>query len=221
MYPLVIFDALRVQLRDAERRTVNDRAVCVALGVTRDGLCDVLGLWISGNVGARFWRSVMNDLKNRGTQHIPIAIVDRLKGFPAVIDAAFPRAMVQSGAPPVRGLISSTGRVPGRPSPCIGHLVRRSLNICSWKPRKAVAATADPAAVELDDFDANWAWKPASIAPAWRRTRQEMIPFSDSDPGIRKIICMTNAIESLNRVIRKSIMTRSLIPEPPQTKMQP
>ncbi|PYD74315.1 IS256 family transposase, partial [Novacetimonas pomaceti] len=141
MYPIVIFDALRVKIRDADSRTVKNKAVYVALGVTREGVREVLGLWIAENEGAKFWLSVMNELKNRGIQDILIAVVDGLKGFPEAITAAFPEAMVQT---------------------CIVHLVRHSLNFCSWKDRKAVAAdlrriygaaTADMAAAELDAFE--------------------------------------------------------------------
>ena len=156
----------------------------------------------------------MNELKNRGTQDILIAVVDGLKGFPEAITAAFPDAMVQT---------------------CIVHLVRHSLNFVrrensaprcfpirlTWKDRKAVAAdlrriysapTADMAEAELDAFEEKWAGKYASIAPAWRRAWQEVIPFFGFDPAIRKIIYTTNAIESLNRVIRKSIKTRGSFP---------
>src|SRR6056297_2095711 len=94
MYPIVIFDALRVKIRDADSRMVKNKAVYVALGVTRDGVREVLGLWIAENEGAKFWLSVMNELKNRGTQDILVAVVDRLKGFPEAITAAFPDAMV-------------------------------------------------------------------------------------------------------------------------------
>ncbi len=96
MYPIVIFDALRVKIRDADSWTVKNKAVYVALGVTRDGLREVLGLWVAENEGAKFWLSVMNELKNRGTQDILIAIVDGLKGFPEAIMAAFPETMVQT-----------------------------------------------------------------------------------------------------------------------------
>ncbi len=200
MYPIVIFDALRVKIRDADSRLVKNKAVYVALGVTRDGVREVLGLWIAGNEGAKFWLSVMNELKNRGVQDVLIAVVDGLKGFPEAITAAFPEATVQT---------------------CIVHLVRHSLNFCAWKDRKAVAAdlrliygapTADQAAAELDAFEEKWAGKYASIAPAWRRAWQEVIPFFAFDPAIRKIIYTTNAIESLNRVIRKSIKTRGSFP---------
>ena len=200
MYPIVIFDALRVKIRDADSRTVKNKAVYVALGVTRDGQREVLGLWIAENEGAKFWLSVMNERKNRGVQDVLIAVVDGLKGFPEAITAAFPDAMVQT---------------------CIVHLVRHSLNFCSWKDRKVVAAdlrriysapTADLAEAELDAFEEKWAGKYASIAPTWRRAWQEVIPFFGFDPAIRKIIYTTNAIESLNRVIRKSIKTRGSFP---------
>ncbi|MBC7284033.1 IS256 family transposase [Hoeflea sp.] len=200
MYPIVMFDALRVKIRDADSRMVKNKAVYVALGVTRDGVREVLGLWIAENEGAKFWLSVMNELKNRGVQDMLIAVVDGLKGFPEAITSSFPQATVQT---------------------CIVHLVRHSLNFCSWKDRKIVAvdlrriygaATADQAAAELDAFEEKWAGKYASIAPAWRRAWQEVIPFFAFDPAIRKIIYTTNAIESLNRVIRKSIKTRGSFP---------
>lgn len=200
MYPIVIFDALRVKIRDADSRMVKNKAVYVALGVTRDGVREVLGLWIAEHEGAKFWLAVMNELKNRGVQDILIAVVDGLKGFPEAITAAFPEAMVQT---------------------CIVHLVRHSLNFCSWKDRKVVAAdlrriyqaaTADLATDELDAFEEKWAGKYPSIAPAWRRAWAEVIPFFTFDPAIRKIIYTTNAIESLNRVIRKSIKTRGSFP---------
>ena len=200
MYPIIIFDALRVKIRDADSRMVKNKAVYVALGVTRDGLREVLGLWVAENEGAKFWLSVMNELRNRGVQGVLIAVVDGLKGFPEAITAAFPEAAVQT---------------------CIVHLVRHSLNFCAWKDRKAVAAdlraiysaaTADQAAAALDAFEEKWAGKYASIAPGWRRAWAEVIPFFAFDPAIRKIIYTTNAIESLNRVIRKSIKTRGSFP---------
>lgn len=192
--------ATRVKIRDADSRMVKNKAVYVAPGVTRDGLREVLGLWIAENEGARFWLSVMNELRNRGVQDILIAVVDGLKGFPEAITAAFPETVVQT---------------------CIVHLVRHSLNFCSWKDRKAVATdlrriygapTAEMATVELDAFEKKWTGKYASIAPAWRRAWAEVTPFFAFDPAIRKIVYTTNAIESLNRIIRKSIKTRGSFP---------
>lgn len=106
MYPITLFDALRVKIRDADSRTVKNKAVYLALGVPRDGLREVLGLWIAENEGAKFWLLVMNELKNRGVQDILIAVVDGQKGFPGAITAAFPETTVQA---------------------CIVHLVRHSL----------------------------------------------------------------------------------------------
>ena len=155
-------------------------------------------MWIAENEGAQFWLSVMNELKNR--EDILIAVVDGLKGFPEAITVAFPETTVQT---------------------CIVHPVRHSFNFCSWKDRKSVAADlrriyeATPAGIaadELDAFEEKRAGKYASIAPAWRRAWQEVIPFFAFDPAIRKIIHTTNAMESLNRAIRKSIKTRGSFP---------
>lgn len=200
VYPIVIFDALRVKIRDKDSRIVKNKAVYLALGVTGDGQREVLGLWIAENEGAKFWLAVMTELRNRGVQDILIAVVDGLKGFPEAINAAFPETTVQT---------------------CIVHLVRHSLNFCSWKDRKAVAAklrdvysaeTAEAAWDALEAFDEIWGRQYPSIAQAWRRAWQEVIPFFAFSPEIRRVIYTTNAIESLNRVIRKSIKTRGSFP---------
>ena len=200
VYPVVIFDALRVKIRDKDSRIVKNKAVYLALGITGDGQREVLGLWIADNEGAKFWLSVMNELRNRGVQDILIAVVDGLKGFPEAITAAFPETTVQT---------------------CIVHLVRHSLNFCSWKDRKAVAArlrevygaeTAEAARDALEAFDAEWGRQYPSIAQAWRRAWEEVIPFFAFSPEIRKVIYTTNAVESLNRVIRKAIKTRGSFP---------
>lgn len=200
VYPVVIFDALRVKIRDKDSRIVRNKAVYLALGITGDGQREVLGLWIAETEGAKFWLSVMNELRNRGVQDILIAVVDGLKGFPEAINSAFPETTVQT---------------------CIVHLVRHSLNFCSWKDRKAVAArlrdvygaeTAEAARDALEAFDAEWGRQYPSIAQAWRRAWEEVIPFFAFSPEIRKVIYTTNAVESLNRVIRKAIKTRGSFP---------
>ena len=192
MYPIVIFDALRVKIRDADSRMVKNKAVYIALGVTRDGEGEVLGLWIADNEGAKFWLSVMNALRNRGVQDIEIAVVDGLKGFPEAITAAFPETTVQT---------------------CSVHLIRHSMSFCSWKDRKAVAAdlrpiyeapTAEQAARQLDSFEEKWGGKYPSIAPAWRRAWAGVTPFFAFSAAIRKIIYTTNAVESLNRPRREN-----------------
>ena len=165
MYPIVISDALREKIRDTDSRMVKSKAVYIVLGVTQEGEHEVLGLWIADTEGAKFWLSVMNELRNRGIQDILIAVVDGLKGFPEAITAAFPETTVQT---------------------CIVHLIRHSMNFCSWKDRKAVAAdlrpiyqapTAEEAGRQLDAFDEKWAGKYPSIAPAWRRAWTEVTPF--------------------------------------------
>jgi putative transposase len=200
VYPVVIFDALRVKIRDKDSRMVKNKAVYLALGITGEGEREVLGLWIAENEGAKFWLAVINELRNRGVQDILIAVVDGLKGFPAAINSAFPETTVQT---------------------CIVHLVRHSLNFCSWKDRKAVAAklrdvysaeTAEAAREALEAFDDEWGKQYPSIAQAWRRAWEEVIPFFAFSPEIRRVIYTTNAIESLNRVIRKSIKTRGSFP---------
>lgn len=200
VYPIVIFDALRVKIRDKDSRIVRNKAVYLALGVTGEGQREVLGLWVAENEGAKFWLAVMTELRNRGVQDILIAVVDGLKGFPEAINSAFPETTVQT---------------------CIVHLVRHSLNFCSWKDRKAVAAklrdvysaeTAEAAWDALEVFDAEWGGQYPSIAQAWRRAWQEVIPFFAFSPEIRRVIYTTNAVESLNRVIRKAIKTRGSFP---------
>ena len=159
-----------------------------------------LGLWIAANEGAKFWLSIMNNLKNRGLEDIMIAVVDGIKGFPDAINAAYPDTTVQT---------------------CIVHLVRHSLNFCGWKDRKEVAKSLkhiyravddETAAKALDAFEEEWGRKYPSIAPSWRRAWQEVIPFFAFPPDVRKIIYTTNAIESLNRVIRKTTKTRGSFP---------
>lgn len=142
----------------------------------------------------------MNELRNRGVQDILIAVVDGLKGFPEAITAAFPQARVQT---------------------CIVHLVRHSMNFCNWKDRKAVAAdlrpvyeaaTADLAAEQLGRFEAKWGGEYPSIAPAWRRAWAEVIPFYAFSQAVRKVIYTTNAVESLSRVLRKTLKTKGSFP---------
>ena len=121
VYPIVFFDALRIKVRD--EGVVRNKAVHIALGVRADGSKEILGLWLEQNEGAKFWLRVMNELKNRGVEDVLLAVVDGLKGFPDAIRAVFPDALVQT---------------------CIVHLIRHSMNFCSWKDRKAVAADLRP-----------------------------------------------------------------------------
>jgi putative transposase len=198
VYPIVFFDALRVKIRD--EGVVKNKAVYVALALDAEGQKHVLGLWIEQTEGAKFWLKVMNDLKTRGLDDILIAVVDGLKGFPEAIGAVFPKTMVQT---------------------CIVHLIRSSLQFVSWKDRKSVmpdlkaiyrAANAEVALEQLDAFDAKWGRQYPTIAPGWRRAWDYVTPLFAFPPAIRKMIYTTNAVESLNRSLRKIIKTRGSFP---------
>jgi putative transposase len=199
IYPLVFFDALRVKIRD--EGLVRNKAIHVALGVRADGTKEVLGLWIEQNEGAKFWLRVMNELKNRGTEDILLAVVDGLKGFPEAIRAVFPEATVQT---------------------CIVHLLRTSLDFVSFKDRKAVAtalkdiyrATDDlAAATALDAFEAGqWGEKYPAIVQSWRRAWLEVIPFYAFPADVRRILYTTNSIEALNAKLRRAVRARGHFP---------
>ena len=198
-YPVVFMDAIRVNIRDDG--TVTNKAVFVALAISPDGTRDILGLWFQANEGAKFWAKVLNDLRNRGVQDILIAVVDGLKGFPQAIEAAFPQTRVQT---------------------CIVHLLRHSMNFARYKDRKAVAKAlkaiytavdARAAELALADFEeTDLARRYPAIAPSWRRTWNEVIPFLDYPPTVRRLIYTTNAIEAINSKIRRAVRTRGHFP---------
>jgi putative transposase len=199
VYALVFFDALRVKTRD--EGTVRNKAVYLAIGVTPDGRKDVLGIWIEQTEGAKFWLRVMTEIKNRGVNDILIAIIDGLKGFPEAINAVFPETQIQT---------------------CIVHLIRNSLGFCSWKDRKPVAKElktiyraedAEAAAVALTEFeDGPFGKKFAAITAMWRRNWAYVIPFFAYPQEVRKMIYTTNAIESLNAKLRRSVRIRGHFP---------
>ena len=198
IYPIVFFDALRVKIRD--EGLVKNKAVYVVLGIKPSGEKEVLGLWIEQTEGAKFWLKVMNDLKNRGVGDILIAVVDGLKGFPEAIGSVFPQTLVQT---------------------CIVHLIRNSLSFVSWTDRKKImpslkaiyhAENADAALQRLEEFDAEWGKRYPAIGQAWRRAWQHVVPFFAFAPEIRKMIYTTNAVEALNRSLRKIIKTRGSFP---------
>jgi putative transposase len=198
LYPIVYLDALMVKMRD--NGVVQNRAVYVALGVTREGRKEVLGLWSSANEGAKFWLQVLTELKNRGLQDIFIACVDGLKGFPQAIETVYPQTTVQL---------------------CIVHLVRGSLQYVNWKERRTVAqdlraiyqaATAEAAAQEREFFAARWDQKYPTISALWKRHWEQITPLFAFPPEIRKIIYTTNAVESLHMTLRKVIKTRGSFP---------
>ena len=199
LYALVFFDALRVKMRD--EGTVRNKAVYLAIGVTPDGRKDVLGIWIEQTEGAKFWLRVMTEIKNRGVNDILIAIVDGLKGFPEAINAVFPETQIQT---------------------CIVHLIRNSLDFCSWKDRKPVAQElktiyraedAEAAAAALKDFEEGpFGKRFAAITAMWQRNWAYVIPFFAYPQEVRKMIYTTNAIESLNAKLRRSVRIRGHFP---------
>jgi len=198
VYPILYLDCIVVKIRQ-DKRVIN-KAVYVALGVNIHGQKELLGLWMSENEGAKFWLSVLTELKNRGVNDVFIACVDGLSGFPDAIAAAFPKTQVQL---------------------CIVHMVRNSLKFVSWKDRKAVAAglkaiyqsvTVTEAEQELEAFAQQWDKPYPSISASWRKHWVNLIAFFDYPNEIRKVIYTTNAIESLNSVIRKAVERRKLFP---------
>src|SRR5258708_20977350 len=159
-----------------EQGQVQNRAVYVAIGIDMQGHKEVLGLWTSAHEGAKFWLSVLTELKNRGLEDIFIACVDGLKGFPQAIETVYPKTTVQL---------------------CIVHMVRASLNYVSWRERKQVArdlksiyraASLEEAERQLADFAACWDKKYPSIRPLYRRNWQGVIPFFHFPAEIRKIV---------------------------------
>jgi putative transposase len=198
LYPIVYMDALVVKIRDGGH--ICNKAIHVAIGVNLEGTKEVLGLWVTENEGAKFWLQVLTEMQNRGVKDIFIACVDGLKGFPEAIEALYPRTQVQL---------------------CVVHLIRASLNYVPWKDRKQVAAdlrkvyeaaTAAEAELHLGDFAAKWDPLFPMVSQVWRRNWTRVTPFFQYPMEIRKAIYTTNAIEALNRQLRKTLKTRGAFP---------
>ena len=198
VYPILYLDALRVNVKEAGQ--VIKKAVYLVIGVNLQGHKEVLGLWIAATEGAKFWLSILTELKNRGVEDIFLACVDGLKGFAEAIEAIFPRTVVQL---------------------CIVHIIRNSLAYVSYKDRKAVAAdlksvyraaTAEQAEFELECFAEKWGARYPMAVQVWKTNWARIIPFFAFPPEIRKAIYTTNAIESLNYSLRKIIKNRAVFP---------
>ena len=198
VYPIVYLDGLSIKVR--HNKQVINKTIYLALGLNVAGEKELLGLWIAETEGAKFWLQVLTELRNRGVSDILVACVDGLTGFPDAIESVFPKAKIQL---------------------CIVHMMRNSLNFVAWKDRKKVAAdlkriyqstTVDDAEAELEAFCEKWDAKFPSIGMMWRRHWPNLIAIFDYPPEIRKVIYTTNAIESLNSVIRKSVRKRKLFP---------
>jgi len=198
IYPIVWLDGIVVKVQ--QNKQVINKSAHVVLGVNLRGEKEVLGLWLAENEGAKFWLSVLTELRQRGVQDIYIASMDGLKGLPEAVNAVFPKTLTQL---------------------CIVHLVRSSLRYVGAKESKAVvaglkriyqSATAEEAALELDAFEAEWGDKYKAVVRLWRGNWDNIIPFFQFLPEIRKVIYTTNAIESLNMVMRKFTRNRRIFP---------
>lgn len=197
-YPVVYLDALHLKVRRS--RHVENCAVYVALALNAEGHKELLGLWVGEAEGAKFWLSILSELKNRGVEDILIAAVDGLKGFPEAIAAVYPRTVVQL---------------------CVVHMVRNSLRYVSWKHRKAIARdlrkiyaapSLEAAEAALDAFEETWEEVTPLIGRLWRKHWSQLTPFFDFPPEIRKVIYTTNAIESIQAQLRKVTKKRSAFP---------
>ncbi|AJJ31638.1 IS256 family transposase [Yersinia pestis] len=198
LYPIVYMDCIVVKVR--QNGSVINKAVFLALGINTEGQKELLGMWLAENEGAKFWLSVLTELRNRGLQDILIACVDGLKGFPDAINSVYPQTHIQL---------------------CIIHMVRNSLKYVSWKDYKAVtsglkmvyqAPTEEAALMALDKFAEAWDDKYPQISKSWRTHWENLNTFFGYPPDIRKAIYTTNAIESVNSVIRAAIKKRKVFP---------
>jgi putative transposase len=198
VYPIVFLDCMVLKIR--EGGSVGRRALYLALGVTLDGDRDVLGMWFQETEGAKFWMQVLSDLKTRGVLDILIACVDGLTGFPDAIEAIFPKTTVQT---------------------CIVHLIRNSLKYVPRREREQVArdlkpiytaVDADHAQAELEAFDEKWGQRFPVITQGWLNAWEYVIPFLAFPAEVRRVIYTTNAIEALNRQLRKAIKTKGSFP---------
>ena len=198
VYPVIYLDCIVIKVHQDKR--VIKKSIYLALGINTEGFKELLGLWISENEGSKFWLSVLTELQNRGVKDIFIASVDGLTGFPEAINTVFPKTKIQL---------------------CIVHMVRNSLKYVSYKHRKEVASdlkkiyssiTEEEARRELEEFSAKWDKQYSSISKIWQHHWENIITIFDYPDEIRKIIYTTNAIESLNSVIRKAINNRKIFP---------
>jgi putative transposase len=198
VYPVVFLDALVLKIRDGG--SVQRKACYLALAITMDGERDVLGMWFQANEGAKFWMQVLTDLKQRGVQDILIACVDGLKGFPEAIEAVFPQTTVQT---------------------CIVHLIRHSLKYVPRRQYDAVvrdlkpiytASDPDIALQALEAFEEKWDAQIPVIGQAWRSAWEHVTPFMAFPEEVRRVVYTTNAVEALNRQLRKAIKTKGHFP---------
>ena len=198
-YPILFLDALRVNSRQ-DGKNVN-KALYVALAINWEGRKEVLGLWLADTEGAKFWMSVLTDIKNRGVEDILIACMDGLTGFPDAVKAVFPDTHIQH---------------------CIVHMIRNSTKFVSYKDLKAVcrdlkevysAINAESGHEALEEFGKKWNDKYPMIQASWERNWNDLTEFFNYPKDIRRAIYTTNAIESLNFSLRKVTRNKSSFPD--------
>ena len=198
IYAVVFMDAIHFHVR-SEGQIVK-KAVYIAIGINMDGLKEVLGMWVGENESAKFWLSVMNGLKNRGLQDILIACVDGLTGFPAAIEAVYPKTEIQQ---------------------CIIHQIRNTTKFVSYKDIKALMADLkkvyaaideQTALAELETFDEKWGKKYPKIAISWRDNWANLSTYFKYPQEVRTLIYTTNTIEGFNRQLRKVTKNKGVFP---------
>ena len=198
VYPIVYLDALFVPVRDGVQ--VQKRPFYVALGVQLDGKRDVLGIWAADAEGAKYWLSILNELRARGVEDILFVCADGLAGLDKALEAAFPKAVFQT---------------------CVVHMIRAALRYVSWADRKELAAALKPmytadneeqAKAELEALEAKYATKYPSVTRTFRNRWSQFVPFLAYPPELRRMLYTTNAIESLNSQLRKSLGKRGPFP---------
>ena len=198
-YPIVYIDALVVKVRDGG--TVDNKAAHLVTGVDIDGFKHVLGIWLAAAEGAKFWASVLAELRNRGTRDVLFVCCDGLSGITDAVEATWPKAIVQT---------------------CVIHLIRASMRYVAHDQRKKAAAAMRPvytaineaaAKAALENLRREFGRKSPGLIAAWERAWPQFIPFLEFDVAIRKVIYTTNAIESINFQLRKIIKNRGHFPD--------
>jgi putative transposase len=198
VYPVIFIDCVHVKIRDGQ---VANRPIYMALAVTCDGMREILGLWAGdGGEGAKYWMHVLTEIKNRGAADLCMVVCDGLKGLPEAIEAVWPQAVTQT---------------------CVVHLLRASFRYAARQHWDALAkalrpvytaATEDAALERFVEFEAAWGRKYPAIIKLWNSAWAEFVPFLNFDVEIRRVICTTNAIESINARIRRAVRARGHFP---------
>jgi putative transposase len=198
VYPIVYIDGIRIKVRDKGAVTI--KSAHLVIGVDTDGRKHALGCWIAEAEGAKFWHSILTQLRNRGLRDILIACCDGLTGLPDAITSVFPDTVVQT---------------------CVVHVIRNAMRFVSYQDRKAIAAamrsiytapTLEAAELALKDLDTEWGRAYPGVLDVWRRAWNEFIPFLDYPAELRRVVYTTNAIESINFQLRKITKTRGHFP---------